>query len=496
MNAGRETLPRRRGHRNLVFLILAGGAALRILQYGRARSLWLDEAMLANNVIDLPLARLMPPHLFKVAPFGFLAVEKLIIGALGSSELAFRLIPLLAALGSLLLLHVASRELLGEQERLLALACFALSPPLIFYASEAKSYSSDVFVVLAITTAVMSYLKAPSGRSLLALGVGGAMAVWVSYPAIFVLATVGPVVLWHHRSQARPLWPVVAAGASWLASFLGCYQLTMRKFASHEALLSYWSQWFAPFPPHGWSDLAWYGNRLLALFEHPLGLERPFVGLAAFLSIAGVVRLWRRNRTAAVLLLGPLFATLVASTRELYPVEGRVVLFWCPALVLLVASGAGSAPDGSARSWTVLLAAALLLLAPAQTARGLLQGRTIHVEPAEEMRPLLEEMVPQVQAGDSVYVYYGARSAVAYYARRMDWNHPLHLGASHRLEPERYRQDVDQLRGARLWLIFSHVHTGPRGDERRLILNHLRRERRPITKILKPGASAYLFDLR
>jgi hypothetical protein len=452
--------------------------------------------MLANNVIELPLTRLMPPHLFKVAPFGFLAAEKLVVGTLGSSELAFRLVPLLAALGSLLLLHVASRELLGEQERLLALACFALSPPLIFYASEAKSYSSDVFVALAITTVVLSYLRAPSGRTLLALGIGGALAVWMSYPAIFVLAAVGPVVLWYHRSQGRPLWPVVVVGASWVASFLGCYQLTMRPFAANESLVSYWSEWFAPFPPLGWSDLAWYGNRLLAVIEHPLGFERPFVGLAAFLSIVGAVRLWRRHRVASLLLLGPLVATLVASMGELYPVEGRVVLFWCPILVILVASGAGWSSDGSARGWTVLLVAALLLLAPAQTALGLLQGRTIYIEPAEEMRPLLEELVPQVRSGDAIYVYYGARSTVAYYARRMDWNHPLHLGASHRLEPERYRQDIDELTGARLWLIFSHVHTGPRGNERRLILNHLRRGGRPITKILQPGVSAHLFDLR
>jgi uncharacterized membrane protein len=129
----------------VVLLVLATGAVLRVLQYARARSLWLDEAMLANNVIELPLTQLMPPHLFKVAPFGFLAAEKLVISILGTSELAFRLIPLLAGLGSLVLLHVATREILGGHERLLALASFALSPPLIFYASEAKSDSSDVF---------------------------------------------------------------------------------------------------------------------------------------------------------------------------------------------------------------------------------------------------------------------------------------------------------------------------------------------------------------
>jgi hypothetical protein len=469
---------------------------VRVVQYARNRSLWLDEAMLANDVIDLSLTRLMPPHLLKVAPFGFLAAEKLVIGVFGSSELAFRLVPVAAGLGSLVLLYAVSREVLARDEQLLALSLFALSPPLIFYSSEAKSYSSDVLIALAITTAVMWYLKAPSRRGLLGIGIAGAVAVWVSYPAIFVLAAAGPVMLWSDRSQRRPLRPVVVMGGSWMVSFVACYDLTMRDFTANESLLRYWSAAFAPFPPLTWSDVAWYGDRYLGLLENPLGLERPFVGLAAFLSIVGVVRLWQCRRVAVLLLLGPLWATVIASMARLYPMEGRVVLFWSPALVICVAAGAGCVINRGQRRWTMLLVAVLLLLAPTKTALTLIQGQTIHVEPAEETRPLLQELAPQVRAEDSVYVYYGARSAVRFYARRMGWNHPLHLGASHRRSPEGYLHDVDELRGPRVWLVFSHVHTGARGNEERLIVDHLKRRRELSAAIRKPGASAYCFDLR
>jgi hypothetical protein len=479
-----------------LFLVLAGGAVLRVLQYAHNRSLWLDEAMLANNVIDLPLSQLMPPHLFKVAPFGFLVAVKQVIGVLGSSELAFRLIPVLAGLASLFLLLAVTRQILSPDEQLLALALFALSPPLVFYSSEAKWYSSDVLIALAITTAAMGYLKAPTRRNLLGLGIAGAVAVWVSYPAIFVLAAAGPVMLWSDRSQRRPLLPVLVVGSSWIASFIGSFFLMMQDFTSNEALLRYWSEAFAPFPPLAWSDVAWYGNSFLDLLEDTLGLGRPFVGFAAFLSIVGVVRLWQRRRFAVLLLLGPLGAAVIASMARLYPVEGRVALFWSPALAICVAAGAGLPTNDGHRRWTMLLVAALLLPAPTTTVLTLLQGQTIQVEPAEETRPLLQEMVPKVGADDSIYVYYGARSAVRFYARRMDWNHPLHFGDSHRHSPEGYLRDIDELPGARVWLVFSHVYTSPRGNEERLIVDHMRGRRKPVATIRAPGASAYCFDLR
>lgn len=460
------------------------------------RSLWLDEAMLATSVMDLPLSRLMPPHMFKVAPFGFVAAEKLVIGVLGTGELAFRLIPLLAGLGSLALFYAASRVLLEEREQLLALAIVALSPPLVFFSSEAKPYSSDVFVLLAITTVALSYLNAPSGRMLLGLGVLGAVAVWVSYPAVFVLAAAGPLVLWSQWSGRRPLRPVVVVGVMWLASFFACYQITIRGFAAREALQRYWTTAFAPFPPLSWSDVAWYGQHLLAPFHHPVGFPKLLVGLAAPLFIVGVVRLWRRRRVATLLLFVPLGATIVASMGRLYPLEGRLVLFWAPALALGVSAGAGTLAIDGRRRWATLVVAVLLLFSPAMTGLSLLQGRTIQVEPAEETRPLVNELRRRVRARDAVYVYYGARSAVRYYARRMGWTHPLHYAVSHRGDPEGYLQDVDAFRGARLWVVFSHVHRGPGGDERRLILDHLRRQTEPVERILKPGASAYCFDLR
>jgi hypothetical protein len=94
-----------------------------------------------------------------------------------------------------------------------------------------------------------------------------------------------------------------------------------------------------------------------------------------------------------------------------------------------------------------------------------------------------------------VYVYYGAQSAVRYYARRLGWNHRLRLGGRHRGDPESLLREIDQLRAARVWLIFSHVHRGKHGNERQLILDHLTRRGRIVHRIRKPGAWAFCVEL-
>ena len=46
----------------------------------------------------------------------------------------------------------------------------------------------------------------------------------------------------------------------------------------------------------------------------------------------------------------------------------------------------------------------MLLMAPVETEFTLAKGRTINVYPAEEMAPLLHELVPRDKNGDAGYV--------------------------------------------------------------------------------------------
>src|SRR5687767_12002909 len=80
--------------RRLCAVLVAFGALLRIIQYAANRSLWLDEAAFARNVLDRSFAQLLLPlDYLQTPPMGFLLFEKLAVSVFGGSEYALRLLP-------------------------------------------------------------------------------------------------------------------------------------------------------------------------------------------------------------------------------------------------------------------------------------------------------------------------------------------------------------------------------------------------------------------
>ena len=127
--------------------MLAVGVVLRIWQYAADTSFWLDEIAIAHNVGTRSLAQLLtdPLALAQVAPKGFLAVEKIATLALGSSELAFRLYSLLCGLGALVLFWRLATRAIGGRAVLVALALFAIAPPLIRYIARRRSNTAGTW---------------------------------------------------------------------------------------------------------------------------------------------------------------------------------------------------------------------------------------------------------------------------------------------------------------------------------------------------------------
>ena len=74
-------------------------------------SLWLDEATLSLQIARHPFSAALHP-VGQIAPTGFMWTVKAITVALGDSELALRLVPLLSAIASVFMfLIVADRYL-------------------------------------------------------------------------------------------------------------------------------------------------------------------------------------------------------------------------------------------------------------------------------------------------------------------------------------------------------------------------------------------------
>ncbi len=473
------------------------GIVLRLRQYLANRSLWLDEAMLALNIIHKDVWGLFGKLDYEQgAPLGFLLLEKLAATLLGDGERALRLLPLLAGCASLVLFYFLTRQILHAPGLLTALALFALSPTLIYYSSEVKQYALDVFF-----TILLLYLFTPhssriaNNRLLLA----GILAPWFSHPAIFILAAIGLTLLVQNRRN--PL-PALAMGAGWLVSFGALYLVSLRGLSENEFLRGYWQEYFRANPL----------DALLGLFANPGGLTAYAPALlAAMLAGAGMLlagktslQLVRANGflpspqagRALALLLVFLFAW-AASWLEVYPLAGRMALFLVPLIYIFLASAVDWFCSLSLRPRVLspLLALSLagfLLYTPLIVSA----ERFISPKYPEHIRPAIAYLNANHQPGDTLYVYNWALPAFRYYARPdMEYT----AGGLLADDPQALLTELDRLRGQpRVWILFSHVYERGEFNEKDWMLAYLNQIGERKRQFIEPGTSVYLYlyDLR
>ena len=108
-------VPWSRRARSILFWLMVLGAVLRILRYLSNRSLWLDEAYLADSILTYSFKQLLTQPLlyWQAAPVGFLMLQKCAVTLFGTSEYALRIVPLIAGLASLPLFYGVIRRCLG-----------------------------------------------------------------------------------------------------------------------------------------------------------------------------------------------------------------------------------------------------------------------------------------------------------------------------------------------------------------------------------------------
>ncbi len=478
-----------------VWLVIAVGALLRVAQYVAGRSLWLDEAKLALNIVNRSYVHLLRPLEYdQGAPLGFLFLEKLAVQLFGPGELALRLLPLLSGLLALALAYPAARQFVGPRAALIALAMFAVLDNPIYYSSEVKQYSSDMAVTMVILLfAKLVEQKGFSDRLLIYFALVGSLLVWVSHPAIFVLVGVGLAlgvekVLTRSWDQCRRLG--IGSGVI-LLSFAGSYLISLSGLVGNQSLVTDWNAAFFPFPPRSLADWRWPIDVFFRVFDDPVGLALPGLGAAAL--IIGVGSLWFGDRAKVLVLSFPVLVALLASALHVYPFSGRLLLFLVPIVLILMAEGVcqirGNSPE---MAWLspVIIAGLLLFHPTLSAAKHLAVPRT-----AEEISPVLEYMSKHRQNGDIVYVYYSAQYALAYYSERYRVGDVV-IGMQSRDQPSAYLNELDRLRGnQRVWILFSHVYNWRGTDEADLFLGHLDSIGTRMDVFERPGAKVYLYNL-
>ncbi len=483
------------------------GCLLRAVEYLLNRSLWLDEAYLALNILHRPWARLLQPlDNHQGAPIIFLLLEKFASLHLGSSEYALRLLPLLAGVLSVFLFYKLARKVLTGIALPIALGLFAISPSLIYYSSELKQYSCDVVL------AILLYFLAIEGSDAkweplqaVTFGLAGAVAIWISHPATFVLAGIGAtlcIALIAQKDWAK-LLRLCPAFLMWVASLGACYAIALRKLAQDAVLLDYWKENFMPLPPRSVSDFKWFVDSFFGFFNGTAALQ--FAGLAAFVFLVGCISVYGHNRQRLFLLLSPVVPTLLASGAHKYPFGGRLALFLVPPALLLMAEGVAviraAAQDYLPAVGMVLVG--LLFLDPGiYVLHHFAKPHTEIVRPGvmlpEEIKPVRAYLRAHEQPGDLVYVFSESEPAWEYYALR-DTSFPrgnVVLGTATGDDLHDYEFDLNRLRGRRVWVVVSHTH-GTGANEVREIEFYLDAVgAKRLNSFTSSGAATYLYDLR
>lgn len=372
--------------------------------------LWLDEAMLALNVMHLsPVELLGPLEFHQAAPWIFLLAADGVSTLLGPTEASLRMVPAVASVAALCLFARFLWERFGlGSVTLVAAVCLAFLPTVILEAGNFKPYSLDVATTSCLLLLWHRYgIEAPTVTA-------GILVPWISLPSVFVLAGIG---LAHFREGLRE---VAIVGTLWLVSIVGYWSISLRHVVSDEYLSAFWAPGFAP----GLPDLfVWLPYALVDFFRQPAWFVLP--AAAAALALIGMLRLARDDPDLSMLIAGTVLGVLVASALQIYPALERTLFFLVPLGIVALAAGASRAFElsGLRRALALGCVGALVLGNVVPTLYGSLFMREERLQRSERDYDTMIQRLNQKRPGH-VYIHDLTVPGFLYYAERLGFAVP------------------------------------------------------------------------
>jgi hypothetical protein len=502
---GPARIPRAFYHpRMMIFLVMLLGIGLRVWAYVRDTSLYLDEILLARNILQLPLSHLLtkPLALDQVAPRGFLLFERLAVATLGPSEMALRLLPFLCGIVSLVFFWRLAGRVLNATGSGCALFLFAIGVPFIRFGADVKPYECDLLVaiILALLALELHHREA-STRWLVIAGLAGFLVIWFSQASVLVMAGLGAGLAFYwlisrDRRTARallvtiPLW----AAACLIAVVIGLRSMTD---STRQFMNEFWAGAFFPFPFHWRSGATWIGQRFTELFSDPTLLRYRWPVAFVLLAMIGIIVIWRRNRMSALALCGPLAVALAAAIAHQYPWRGRLTLWMLPATLI---SAAGGAEWVRGKATLLHPAVGVLFLVAVFAVPVMALAEAPPPYELEHHREMLEYLQQHRMPGDLIYVLQLQEIGTRFYGPRYglqpnEWT----AGICNANDARAWLRDADRFRGVpRLWVLVGSGR--PLRDVHATVRSYLgtigiRRDVKTFASMTLGSVSIELYDL-
>ena len=362
------------------------GIALRIQQFALARSLWIDEAMLAYALATPDSSIIGELPYGQVAPPGFLLLVRIVVAVAGFGELTLRLPALLAGCAAVLASVLLARRVCGDVGALVTSLVIAFSPAAVYYSQEFKPYAFDLLLAaLMPLLALRAWEARDSSRRWGALVAVATTGPLFSTSAVLIgLGVLLPPLAGSlfRREWREVRWHGVAVAGSVLG-FLASFWVSYRYATNSDVMMQFWK---GAYLDVGSTDALWRSAELLRRLGWGLLIGPPprfvwwvtspgvvvatFNGLAlAFFSLmlVGSARLIKAQKGEVVVALwGPIFALAIVSLAQQYPLAARLGLFGLVPAVVLAATAFAGAREGTASSAMqaagILLAGALVVL--------------------------------------------------------------------------------------------------------------------------------------
>ena len=418
----------------LNFVILTWGILSRLAVYFQNRSLFIDEANLAQNIAGRNFLELLAPlDPEQYAPPLFLWITESITLVFGINEFSLRAFPLFCGILALIVFYKLGKQFFSEAELAFPLALLAFSPIFVRYAVEFKQYSPDMLVALLI---VYFALKFPVGQAKNCLWVGlGSLCILLSMPAVFVLAGAGFYGLLHlkiknkgklreslplgisgERGQNFPLLPWFLVTGCWLAVFVLYYLFIIRDGIGRNTLETFHAPYFLPFFPTSITDLDTWGNLLLSMLRSAVGYTVLGIVCGIVFYMVGIYRLYKDQRGVLLLLFLPIILCFVASGLQLYSLIPRLTLFFLPLVLITIGVGTTFFFSKKSKWLNALIGVALFIIVINKDGW---QSPWTKMQ-YDDFRLILDDVKSKKLKADMVYIHHSARPAFIFYTKNYD----------------------------------------------------------------------------
>ena len=399
---------------------------VRVQMYMLGTSLWNDEAMLAESIVDRTMGGMLSPPLsnMQTAPALYLIVVKVFTLLFGTSEAVLRSSSFIAMIGMLAAQGVLLRKVFRVR-MLFTFFSVALSSTFLYFmqhSNELKPYIGDATFFLCVLLGYYAYRE-----GFLGLGVRGALllsgilivAMLFSTPAAFAAGAVFVVefLLKCRRKDRAAILLIVLSGAVFVAAFALNYMLWLKPIAEDAGMVGYWDGFKLSFNvlrggamQHNYELL----KDMLSPVWQTAWVTVPFAVCGFVISLS--------KRNVYTLVAGVFFVLLVAANAiDKYPIANRLwlfiyVVFFIYIFVFIDTLSHSFAKTDLPKAAKIIipLLFSFLLLAPNFSFPAYGKGEEWTLTPGDQAKPLIEYVRENIREGETLYSYDSANVILKY----------------------------------------------------------------------------------